>query len=405
MATQRRRRFSETIPVGDGQSVRFRRARRADRAELVALYGRLYGEDYPLEIIRDEAVFYHSIESRAYFWPVMVSPEGAIVGSLMFSWEERHGLCKVFGAVIDPAWQGHDLMRRAIVSGLDFLQDEGAGWDVVYATTRTVSPAPEKLVRRIGFKTLGIFPNVRKVKQFETHGLNVYFRKGALEKRLLGPRLIPELLDLYNLARELCELPDEAVVEPVTLPTPEPWDLDFTIVRDAAEVARRFDEAHEQKRIRFSFFPFHEPQILLLSKDGASEVFLHHNTFDNYGAIVGLRSDRVDVAGFLHQVCLTAASLGLRYIELLVSAFDPLKQRQAFNAHFIPCAYFPAMKPVEDGRRMDYLVFSRSYENLDFTNLKFSGDAVRYLDVFMKCWYWHQLRDEPDYDQWDRLVP
>jgi len=55
---------------------------------------------------------------------------------------------------------------------------------------------------------------------------------------------------------------------------------------------------------------------------------------------------------------------------------------------------------------MDYLVFSRSYENLDFTDINFnlSSDACRFLDAFMKCWYWHQLKDEPDYDHWDALA-
>ena len=403
MAAKRRKIFSVQLPAGEGITVKLRRANKKDKESLIRLYAEIYGADYPLEIIKEPSVLNKCLTSKHFFWPVMVH-DGIIVGSVIFEWDDRQGLAKVFGAVIRPDWQGHDLMRKAIIAGLDYLAETGVPIDVIYATTRTVSPAPEKLVRRIGFKTLGIFPNVRKVKDFETHGLNVYFRKGSLDKRLKNPRLVPEIVDLYQIARDVCELSDEPIVAPIELPNPEPRDLVFHLYRKPSVVKKAFNEAFDAGRIKYSFFPFHEPTVLLQSAEGDSEVFINHNTYDNYGTIVGLRTDRQDTTGFLHQTCEAAAQLGIKYIELLVSAFDPVKQRQALDAHFLPCAYFPAMKPVEGGKRMDYLVFSRSYETLDFTDIRLSGDATRFLDVFMKCWYWHMLKDEPSYTDWDALA-
>ena len=403
MKSERRRAFSRQLLCKGGEKLKIRRAGKRDKKKLRELYGEIYGADYPLEIIKEAKVLDQCLSSRNYFWPVMVF-ENELIGSLIFEREDDQGLAKVFGAVIRPDWQGYDLMRRAIIVGLDFLADIGAPIDVVYATTRTVSPAPEKLVRRIGFKTLGVFPNVRKVKDYETHGLNVLFRKGALEKRLRKPRLVPEVRDLYEIARDICELEDEAVIEPLDIPAPEPRDLCFRLIQDPVRVKKRFSIAFEQGELKFSFFPFHDPTILLRSDDGESELFINHNTYDNYGTIVGLKSNRQDTTGLLCQSCDAARQLGLKYVELLVSAFDPVKQRQALDAHFIPCAYFPALKPVEAGRRMDYIVFSRSFEALDFTEIKISGDGRRFLDAFMKCWYWHLLKDEPDYTDWDALA-
>lgn len=389
-------RFEVKISAGL-KSVVLREATLKDKKEMVSLYTLIYGDDYPLEIIKDPELLAHCLTDDDFFWPV-ITCDGKIFGSVIFEISATHRLCKVFGAVIKPEWQGHDLMRKAIQAGIEYLADTGSPVDVVFATTRTVSPAPEKLVRRIGFRTLGIFPNVRKVNAFETHGFNVYFRKGVVEKRLLSPKLIPEVAPFFSIAKDICEFPDTACIEPYKLPEPEPMDLDFSIIKSLDVVLSRFEELCGKGQLKFSFFPFHEPNVLLRSSDGQSELFLCHNTNDNYGAIVGLKTARNDTCGLLKQACTTAATLGLKYIELLVSAMDPVKQRQAIDAHFIPCAYFPAAKPVANGMRMDYLSFSRSFENLDFTSINVSGDGLRFLQAFMKCWYWHLLKDEPDYD-------
>jgi len=394
------REFKIKISAGVNKII-LRRATLEDKKELIALYCSIYGNDYPLEIITDDLVLTRCITDDDYFWPV-ITCDGKIYGSVIFECSTIHRLSKVFGAVIHPQWQGYDLMRKAIVAGLDYLADTGSPVDVVYATTRTVSPAPEKLVRRIGFKTLGIFPNVRKVRAFETHGFNIYFRKGVLARRIIRPKLIPEVAAFFNIAKDICEFSDMACIEPYELPAPEPFDLDFSIYDNREQIVSRFNDLYEQGKLKFSFFPFHEPDILLKSKDGNTELFLYHNENDNYCAIIGLRTDRIDICGLLQQACIKAAALGLKYIELLVSAMDTVKQKQAVDAHFVPSAYFPAAKLMADGKRMDYLCFSRSYETLDFTSIKLSGDGQRFLEAFTKCWYWHLLKDEPDYSAFCR---
>lgn len=142
--------FEVKVSAGS-RPVILRRATLKDKEELVSVYKTIYGNDYPLEIITDSTVLTRCLTAPDHFWPV-ITCEGQILGSVIFEISAEHRLAKVFGAVIDPRWQGHDLMRKAIIAGLDYLADTGYPIDAIYATTRTVSPAPEMLVRRIGFE-------------------------------------------------------------------------------------------------------------------------------------------------------------------------------------------------------------------------------------------------------------
>ncbi len=380
----------------DGTPLLIRRASRKDGESLRSLYYSIYGEDYPLETIKDDRILAATLSDyEKYFWLILENDRKDAVGSVIFATDKSSNLAKVFGAVIRPDYQGNDLMRQMISKGRDHLLQEGAPFEILYATTRTVTLAPQKLTQRLGFNTLGIFPNVRKVKKYETHGLSVYFRKGALAKRIHNPPLIPEVRDFYEITRELLDLEDEPTIAEIphhdlehsTLPT-----LRFETEDDEESVKRRYVRLKEEGKLAFCFFPFHEAQLRIYTEGNETEVFLHFNRYDRYGCILGIKSYYQDLCGLLHQICHASREFGFKYIELLVSAFEPHAQRAAFEAGFLPCAYFPAMKPALRNKREDYIVFSRSYERLDFTNIELTGSARLYLDAFMKCWYWHLLK-------------
>jgi RimJ/RimL family protein N-acetyltransferase len=394
-------RFERKIPFALRQWCAIRPARPKDRDGIRALYDDIYGPDYPLALIRDPKVTLATIKDPDHFWLVLEHNK-RLVGSVLFAIDNTDRIGKVYGAVVRPELRGHDLMQHAIAAGLEELLAEDRPLELFYATTRTVTPAPGKLVARLGFVSCGVFPNVHRVSTSETHGLDVYFRPRAFRERLLAPRLVPEVVEFFQIARETLHLPDEPVIEPVDLPPPARDRFQFTVLDDPAAVARIYRQRLKARQLRFSFFPFHEPHVLFATRDG-HEVFVHHTRADGYGAILGVRSDVVDFAGFLDQLCDAAHGLGLRYIELLVSAFDPLKQAQAWQARFLPCAYFPAMKITTGGKRMDYLVFSRSFETLDFTQIQLDGTRKRYLQAFVKCWYAMLVAHAPDFEKVDRL--
>ena len=115
--------------------------------------------------------------------------------------------------------------------------------------------------------------------------------------------------------------------------------------------------------------------------------------------IVGYRFSGEDLRNTLMWFCEEASKSGMRYIEMLVSAFKPEMQRLALDAKFLPCAYFTAMRMNDDGAREDYLVFSRSFESLDFMDMHLVDTNRKFLDAFMKCWYDMLVRCQPDFDE------
>lgn len=410
-------RFLRKIELAPGLVCTLRTARPADRDGIRTLYDDIYGPAYPLPLIRDPKITAAVIRDPNQFWVVGEADDQRLIASVLFAIDQEDRIGKCYGAVVAQEARGHDLMQHMISAGIAELSGDAAsppGAELAsagrspgsialfYATTRTVSPAPGKLVARLGFVSCGVFPNVHRVQSSETHGLDVYFRKVAFRDRLTEPRLIPEVQEFFQIAKEALNLPDQAIIEEVDLPPRSREQFTFTVVEDPPLVERIYRSRLASVELRFSFFPFHEPHVLCRTRDG-DEVFIHYNRADGYGSILGVKSDVLDFAGFLDQLCAVAHALGLRYIELLVSAFDPLKQRQALEARFLPCAYFPAMKITSGGKRMDYLVFSRSFEKLDFTQLNLEGTRRRYLQAFVKCWYGMLVARAPGFESADKL--
>lgn len=416
-------RFTRQLEYAPGRRGTLRIAKAADKSAIRSLYDDIYGPAYPLELIRDPKKTAATIRDPHHHWFVFEGDGGRLLASVLFAIEPEDRMGKCYGAVVRPEARGHDLMQHILQAGLEELTRDESPCELFYATTRTVTPAPGKLVARLGFVSCGVFPNVHRVQSSETHGLDVYFRKNAFRDRMLEPKLIPEVEEFFRIAKETLHLPDEAIIQDVELPPRSTERHFFEIIDDGdasspsgAELAsvgrgpgrspglvsRIYARRIAERELKFSFFPFHEPHVLCRTRDG-DEVFIHYNRADGYGSILGVKSDVLDFAGFLDQLCAAAHGLGLRYIELLVSAFDPVKQRQALEARFLPCAYFPAMKVTAGGKRMDYLVFSRSFEKLDFTQISLEGTRRRYLQAFVKCWYGMLVARAPGFEAVDKL--
>jgi hypothetical protein len=272
---------------------------------------------------------------------------------------------------------------------------------VIYATTRTVSFAPQVVLEHLGFLPMGIFPNVRKVESFETHGLEVFFREESLKFRRPRPKLIGEVSEFFEIARN--EVGLEEFFEPVFLDEEDPRKfgkrISFEVNENIEEIREKYDYYQHKDLMQRVFFPFTEPNMLFSAEDGSADIFVNFNALDGNGMILGYRFSGDNLRHTLMWFCEKAANSGMRYIEMLVNAFLPKMQRLALDARFLPCAYFPSMKMNEEGQREDFIIFSRSFEKLDFMNMHLVDTNRRFLDAFMKCWYDLLVRCQPDFDE------
>jgi hypothetical protein len=384
--------FGRSFVTKDGRSVITKAASVEDMEGIQQLYVDVYQGKYPLGEVKEPHLIKKKIEDPNCYWQLAIS-NNVVIGSLIFLVDPLSKIGKAYAAAIHPTFQGQNIMHHMTEDALKLLTEDTNRCDVIYATTRTVSFAPQVVLEDLGFTSLGIFPNVRKVKKYETHGLSVYFAKNALENRAKDPVIIPELLPFYRITQELFDLEEPTIKDDYPAqPSKRGPSIELLADQDSMLVLDRFLEYKELDIIQMLFFPFHEPNIRLYSRDKKNEIFLRHYEVDRHAVIVGIKTNMRDFTNLLNSIAVVMDKIGVSYIELLVNTFDSFFQRQALDARFLPCAYFPAMRMREDGKRVDYFVFSRSFENLDFTEMHLTKTNEKFLEAFMKVWYDMQVR-------------
>ncbi len=387
------------ISLQDGREGHFKTATPKDIPAIIKLYDTVYSGKYTLREAKDPETMKEKIENPNYFWTLAHLDE-RVIGSVIFAIDPVNKIGKAYAAAVLPEFRGQDVMRTMVQQGLERLTVRTRSCDVIYATTRTVSVAPQVVLEHLGFHPMGIFPNVRKVKSFETHGLEIFFRQAALKLRRPKPQLVAEVVDFFKIVRELLDLEESKECElEASDPRKMGSEILFEVDRDEKRLLKRFDQYQDQDLLDTVFFPFTEPNMNFVSQDGTCEIFVNFNEEDGHGVIVGYKIGNRDLRHILSWFCEAAAREGLKYIEYLVNAYRPDLQRIALDSRFLPCAYFPAMRFNELNQREDYIVFSRSFEHLDFMEMQLGPINRKFLDAFMKAWYEMLVRCQPDFDE------
>lgn len=372
----------------DGLNLVVREARVDDVDQVQELYFIVYHGRYTLEFATDPAKLRAQIEDREhYLLAVAEASDHRIVGSLVFCFDPISRLAKAAGAVVLPSFRGKGLGSSLLATGLTYLTDTANLVDVVYALTRTINEAPSRLVEEAGFFKMGIFPNAVQVEDMEHLNLDVFFARNALLKRRCKPFIFPPYHEVYHIAERRLGLEPANIFSDFSPLTLEPDKTEFEILQQEEQVIQRFQELSQQKRLANSFFPFHQPNLILKSRDNSTEIFAWMVGKNKQSAILGYRTDRTDVHNLLDSAARTLHRYGAAYVELLVDAYDHRLQQQAFTARFIPSAYFPAMRLDSDGYRNDVFVVSRTFSLLDFTNTVMHGDNYYFLKAYLRRYY------------------
>ena len=358
----------------DGRSIIIRRASVADSQAISDLYDSLYQGQYTLDIINRDELRESALSDQDFVWLVN-DFEGRIIGSVVFEVDRAHRNGKVFAAVVHTEFRRHDLMYQTISLGLEMLMHRDRTIDVLYATTRTASIGPSKLLKKLGFVSLGIFPNVHRLADYETHGLNAIFHPDAFANRRRLPRLIPEVEGFYRIIRQTFHLEPAEIV-----PSREAPRLK---IQRGSVAATEHAQARANGRLLFDFFPFHVPNFLFQTDDRRIQAFVNYEGKDGHGVIVGLVCPPDELRVTLGAIFDTARRTGVEYLETLVDSYEPDHQRAALQAGFLPCGYFPCVEE-RDGERRDYLVFARTTLPLNFSNVQMTPRDRQFLDVYLQ---------------------
>lgn len=369
----------------------FRLATTGDIFRLIELYHVVYQGTYPEPLMNQYGVLKKFLESTGSYWFIAEykNPEktNSIIGSVAIRYDEENRLAKAFGAAVLENHRRTGLMETLLSNAIEFIQQNTPGADVVYATTRTVHEGAQAVTEKLGFKKLGIFPNSHKSVEYETHCLAAAFFQNAMDNRFQNYSLHEKLRGLISIVKEeIPQMGEQSFISPER-PSKQLIDPDqLEIITSEHFVKFRYEKLKNEKELQFAFFPFHEPNTLILSPDQSIEIFCYHSPGDAYSVIVGGKVDsRINYSSLFNQIANLLRDHQARYVEILVRADKPKIIESILKAKFIPSAFFPAFQ-LHEGKRYDYVVMNKTFEVFDFQNIRLKGLNQKYLEEYFNHW-------------------
>lgn len=380
----------------DDKTIIIRSAEPSDAEAVRRLYFNTYGDNYTIPEIADPQRTALALQNRSGCLWIVGEYENQIIGSVIFTVDPYHRLGKAFGGVIDSAYRGHKLIYAMMKRGHELLLSDSSPCDLIYAVVRTfVSVKFHRNLKELGYIDLGIFPNVRKLKEYETHTFKICPGPNAFKNRRPVPRIYDQIQTLYRLVNTKLEL-GSVLMKPIELPEntlpliPLAEDTEHTLPKDIEAERERL---RGQNKLRFGFCPLLEPNLMLVSPGREVKAFINCHPTDGHASLLGLETGGHDMVCLLESLAQACENLQLKYLEVLASAYDPMIQAQLWQAHFIPSAWFPAAR-LDNGQRLDYIIASRSFVPLHFQGLQLTEDSKPYLLEFFKLYtsrIWEEL--------------
>ncbi|MEW2414766.1 GNAT family N-acetyltransferase [Streptomyces sp. NPDC046866] len=371
----------------------------SDIAELRQLYYAVYGPHYPVALGTDPAEMARLIGDPHSLWLVgRCADSGALTASAAIRSEAGSRIGRLEGIAVHPEHRSGGLaaaLTEALCAG---MLDTGR-LDSVYATVRTVSAGPQRVVARNGFRPLGILPNAVDLSSRESLALYARHSAGVLDRRIPVTEVPAALLPLLRTTAEALGIGYPGVRATAPAPVPAPAStgqaaaVRLEMIEAAAFVRRRFRE-------RFPgsdgwFYPLHTPNVLLTPEDGSFEVYAYLNRAGGYCSLLTAHPDPAAAAECLEPVTRALARAGAGYVEALV----PLAHHEALSAFlaqgFVAGALYPAMRADGDGFH-DYAVLSRSTERIDFRGVAVEPPLQPYLDCYVSAWASTHLPTPPE---------
>ncbi|MBL7544891.1 MAG: hypothetical protein JNL11_13825 [Bdellovibrionaceae bacterium] len=341
---------------------------------------------------RDEDVFINladfrkSLNDPQTFWLLLIN-EGQIDGFVWALIDSDQKLAKVKRACVkQDVSGGRDQRIFWLVQELvQALKKHMPTLEVLYTTMRPLAYQTDVL-RDLGFRVLGIFPNGKEIDSSLVNSLETYFYDNVLEKnRPAELTLHPLLMPLYDIVRQECILPKVTEYQG-DLSTIREFEVlpKLDILKAPSFVAHRFEKLRSRQSLSSQFYPFHAPNALITDLNQSIEVFVKIFTETSMATIVGERLELgVNPIDLYKNVARILREHGILYVEMINDAADALGTEALIQAGYLPCAYFPALKKQNNVRR-DYVVFARSFENFFYPDL---GNIAPVYRQYLKQYY------------------
>ena len=374
-------------------SANIRKAKPEDIDKLLSLYFSIYGPHYPLSFGNDRASMLDLILHPDHRWLVVTGANSKdLVASCIFEVDLQNGISRVQGLVVHPDVQKHGLATELLKTGTEAILNPRDAQGIVqtskihclYATTRTNSVGPQKTFLKNQFVPLGILPNSRRLKRFETLTLMARFAPGILNSRKPLQTISEPCFPLFKIVQaqtQMRKLPGE--IAKTSKPFAVGPRLEFELILAPQFVSRRFNESPLQSFDRF--YPFHKPNMLISAKNGEVDIFAYFNKKDGYCTLISATQPLWTLGGRLRSLMDILRDFGAAYVETLLAADNVLSAEALLDVQFLPSAYFPAM--YKGGTEFtDMILMTRTMEPLNFQGMEVDKSFRPYLEQYVSLW-------------------
>lgn len=339
--------------------VTVREATEADVPRVMEIFTAVYGSEYPYRGFYDEQWVKRAVYSDDIIMLVAVDEQEQALGtaSIVFDMGAHSDLLAEFGRLaVHPDARGLGIGSQLMAARCAFAEHR---LHLGIAQNRCVHPLSQRVSKRAGFAPVGFLPLKYQFVQRESVVLWGRHFGPALTLRRNHPRLVPEALALSAVCLEGCGLAPDAIVDEVEPPYPHGGDFRIeeltavglpSVLRiERGRVRRR--EVFGPMRLHYGFFQLtaRHAHYLIARPEGSSAVagavgYIHDDIGDTAHIFELIHSDDTVVRPLLEAfVACCRDQLGVKYLDVDVSAYAPRMQRTLLELGFLPAAYVPAM--------------------------------------------------------------
>ena len=360
---------------------------------VIALYRKVYGEDFPFRQFYEPGWVRKGIYDDDIAWSV-AELDGGIVGSaaVMVNVGDHDDLIGEFGRlVVDPGCRGHGVgqaLGQARIDGVSQRIEFG------FAEARAVHPGAQKILSRLGFAPIGFEPMKYVLRRRESVVFFGQLFGNASKLRKNNPQVIKAVHALGSRALENMGFEPDLIVKAEVEPYPS--DLEYEIVELQGAWSHRLLRIEQGRVVKPEVFGGMHLDYGYLKIKAASATYLVAREHETPVGAVGFTIDDIDrkcrvfeliefddaVKGFLLRRVteLAETQYGCDYIEVDVNAHSPRLQCTLDLLGYVPVAYCPAMV-FHSVERLDVVKMAKITCSYELGEIELIDEAKPLFDI------------------------
>ncbi len=370
-----------------------RRIEERDIDGVIAVYRKVYGEDFPFKQFYEPGWVRKGIYDDGIVWNV-AELDGRVAGSaaVMINVGDHDDLLGEFGRlVVDPDCRGQGLgeaLGRARLEGIRERIEFGFG------EARAVHVGAQKIMQRLGFAPIGFEPMKYVLRRRESVVFFGQLFGNARTLRKNNPQVIKAVHALGSRALANMGLEPDLIVKAEV--EPYPTDLEYEAVELQDDWSHRLLRIEQGRVTKPEVFGGMHLDYGYLKIKAADATYLVAREHDAPVGAIGFAIDDIDrkcrifeliefddaVKGFLLRRVteLAEAQYGCDYIEIDVNAHSPRLQMTLDLMGYVPVAYCPSMV-FHSVERLDVVKMAKLVCEYDLGAIELIDEAKPVFDI------------------------